>query len=265
MIRFDAGRQRLWARPDQVATLMVGLGEPGGPGAAAAADEGVRAAREAFTEAGALFEGAPVRELAELLAVLVRHQLLVEIETTIGDTPGPSHTLWLGDELGVLAEGMVGEQRSAYAPVSPALVPWVLGHLVALRRRPAPALDHPVTVERRRLDAAMAGADAGERARVVASLTGEGGLDQAEATAVAAMVGSRRLTWRATSLWQEAGPQSRSLTVVDAVDNGYWCSSLPDDADFDDPTLGVTLEPVSSAEVWRRLSALLPGVAATPP
>ena len=48
--------------------------------------------------------------------------------------------------------------------------------------------------------------------------------------------------------------------MVDAVEAGYWISSVPDDAAFDDPALGVTLEPVSSGEVWRRLSALLPGV-----
>lgn len=56
--------------------------------------------------------------------------------------------------------------------------------------------------------------------------------------------GRRRLTWRATSLWQDGGPQSRSLTVVDA---GYGVSSLPEDA-----------------EVWRRLAVLLPGVTGAP-
>ena len=259
MIRFDAGRQRLWARPEQVATLLVHLGHPS---ASALGDDGARATLEAFAEAGAIIEGTPVREVAELLGVLVHHQLLVEVETTIGDTPGPSHTLWLGSELGVLAEGVAGEARCAYAPVAPALVPWVLGHLVALRRRPAPALGHPVTVERRILNAAMADVDARTSARAVASLMGQSGLDRTAATAVAAMVGSRRLTWRATSLWQDAVVRSRSLTVVDAVDAGYWLSSVPDDADFDDPTLGVTLEPASSGEVWRRLSGLLPGVEA---
>lgn len=129
------------------------------------------------------------------------------------------------------------------------------------RRRPAPALDHPVTVERHLLDATMANVDAGAGSRAVASLMGKGRLDRQGATAVATMVGSRRLTWRATSLWREGSRRSRSLTVVDAVEAGYWISSVPDDAAFDDPALGVTLGPVSSGEVWRRLSALLPGVA----
>lgn len=112
--------------------------------------------------------------MAELLAVLVRHQLLVEVETTIGDIPGPSHTMWLGEELGVLAEGVAGEERCAYAPVAPALMPWVLGHLLSLRRRPAPTLGHPITVERHLLDATMADVDAGAGARAVASLMGKG-------------------------------------------------------------------------------------------
>lgn len=50
--------------------------------------------------------------------------------------------------------------------------------------------------------------------------------------------------------------------MVDAVKAGYWISLVPDDATYDDPAVGVTLEPVSSGEVWRRLSALLPGVEA---
>lgn len=261
VIRFDAGRQRLWARPDEVATLLLRFGEPDAP---ALAEEASRTALAGFTEAGAMVDGAPVREVAELLSILLRHQLLVEVETTIGDAPGPSHTLWLGRELGVLAEGMVGENRWAYAPVAPTLLPWVLGHLVALRRRPAPTLGHAVTVARRLLDAAMADIDADASARAVASLTQDGGLSRHAATAMAAMLASRRLTWRATSLWQDGGPQSRSLTVVDAVDAGYWVSSPPDDADFDDPELGVTLEPVASGEVWRRLTFLLPGVTGTP-
>ena len=94
---------------------------------------------------------------------------------------------------------------------------------------------------------------------------GKGRLDRQEATAVATMVASRRLTWRATSLWRDAVARSRSLTVVDAVEAGYWVSSVPDDADLDVPALGVTLEPASSGEVWRRLSALLPGVGAASP
>lgn len=79
------------------------------------------------------------------------------------------------------------------------------------------------------------------------------------------MLESRRFTWRATSLWQDDRPRSSSLTVVDAVDAGYWLSSIPEEADFEDPALEVTLQPVSSGEVWRRLSALLPGVEAVSP
>ena len=49
MIRFDAGRQRLWARPEQVATLLLSVSEPGAP---ALADEQARATLQAFAAAG---------------------------------------------------------------------------------------------------------------------------------------------------------------------------------------------------------------------
>jgi hypothetical protein len=262
VIRFDPGRQRLWARPDQVATLLLSVDEPNAP---MLSDEAAKATLADFAEAGVTAGGSPVREVAELLAVLVHPQLLVEVETSIGDDPGPGHTLWLGQDLGVLAEGMPGEPRYVYAPVAPTLVPWVLGHLVALRRRPTPAFGHAVTVARRLLDGAMGDLHAGDAARATRSLTAEGGLDDDSAAAIVRMLDGRRLTWRATTAWLDGSPQSRSLTVVDAVDAGYWVSSVPEGADLDDPAVGVSLEPVSSGEAWRRLTGLLPGVGSAPP
>lgn len=256
MIRFDPARQRLWARPDQVATLLASLDDPDADTLAGEA----RATLDAFAEAGVTAGGSPVREAAELLAVLVRSQLLVEVETSIGDQPGPSHTLWLGRDLAVLAEGMVGEPRYAYAPVAPTLVPWVLGHLLALRRRPTSALGHAVSVPRRVLDGAMSDLNGGDPAGARRSLAAGGGLDGDAATTLAGMLSSRRLTWRATTAWMDGSPQSRSLTVVDAVDAGYWVSSVPEGVDLTDPAVMVTLEPVSSGEVWRRLTGLLPGM-----
>lgn len=240
-----------------MATLLSCLDRPT---ARVQSHEGARATLEAFAEAGAVVDGCPVRELAELLAALVRPQLRVEVETSIGDDPGASHTLWLGQELGVLAEGMVGEPRYAYASVAPTLVPWVLGHLVALRRRQSLSSSPPLAVSRRLLDAAMAELEAGGAARATESLASEGALDQGAASMVVGMLASRRLTWRATAMWLDGQPRTRSLTVVDAVDAGYWASSVPADADLSDPFLEVTLEPVSSGEVWRRLTGLLPGV-----
>jgi len=258
MIRFDAGRQRVWARPDQVAaTLLLSFADPTAP---MLSEEVARATLEDFAQAGVTVGGSPVREVAELLAVLARPQLLVEVETSIGDEPGPGHTLWLGQDLGVLAEGMVGEPRYVYAPVAPTLVPWVLGHLVALRRRPTPAFSHAVTLSRRLLDGAMDDLHGGDAARAARSLAAGGGLDDDAATAMVRMLDGRRLTWRATTAWLDGSPQSRSLTVVDAVDAGYWVSSVPEGVDLGDPGVRVTLEPVSSAEAWRRLTALLPGV-----
>ena len=234
MVSFDAGRQRVTMRPAHLGLLGMLVEEPG----AATALPGIAELRAAGLVVGDL----PAREVAELLDAIAHARLRVEVETSAGARVD-RHTVWLAGGMGVSAEARPGGEYD-YAAVPPALLPFALARIVNLQPRPDPARA-PVVVARRAIDQLS---------------VGEAGLDGEDAGMIAWLVREHRLSWRMTSVWIDpAGDrQVAELTVVDAMEAGLWIASLPQDPDYADPELPVTLTPCASRDVWNRIVGLLP-------
>ena len=194
--------------------------------------------------------GALVREVGRVAGVLARPQLLVEVETTIGDVPGTQPHAVAGYRPGRDGRGHGGRGPLRLRPGLP-----IFGAVGARPPgRAAPAASAFPGPSRHRRPATVGRSHGRGRVRGPRPsgdiAAGQGPLGGRHGRGGGEHAGEPPShTWRAISLWRDDRPRSTSLTVVDAIDAGYWRSSVPEKADFEDPALEVTLQPVSSGEV----------------
>ncbi|MGH8906230.1 MAG: hypothetical protein ACRD0K_06895 [Egibacteraceae bacterium] len=250
MVSFDPGRQRIRMRPAHLGLLGLLAADP----AAANNQPGLDELRAAGIVAGDL----PVREAAELLAVVAKLRLLIEIETTLG-AGLRRHTVWLTPDLGVSAEAAPDNGEYEYALVVPTMLPFALARIVNLLPLPAPAGARPITVSQELLNRVTATAETDHEA-ASAELRAAMAGDPQSAALLGRLITERRLSWRMTAAWLEPRGQRHigSLTVIDAAEAGLWTLTLPTEPDFDDPALEVALAPATAPQVWQRIVALLP-------
>lgn len=184
----------------------------------------------ALAGAGVMPEGALNGWADELLTVVARHALRVEVQ--LFTVVPVVHRIWATPELAVLGEPVDGGVRLGALEVVE--VPHAVALIVGLRRRPVPEAE-PIV--------APAGALAG----------GVGTVPR-----LAELLAGARWSWRVDAAW--AGPSGAvtadGLYVVDGGQAGLWAARGQVGADA-----AVTLSPCSAGEVWRRLIGLLPRAA----
>jgi hypothetical protein len=149
---------------------------------------------------------------------------------------------------------------------------WVLARLVGLRRHEVPAVARPFTVPLSAVDAVVQTMALGERAwepaRTVATarlqqLFGE--VDEADRGMLLATLSYLEASARVTVVWGP-DPQTdcRGLALWACGPGGYWLRTAPAEpvtAEAITPETLATFEPVTGAQVWEALAALLPSSA----
>ncbi|BCJ76234.1 hypothetical protein CS0771_57780 [Catellatospora sp. IY07-71] len=213
-------------------TLQLDVAELDAVAAVATGDaQAGRVLARALAEAGAMPAGAVTGWADELLTVVARHALRMEVQ--VYAAASVVHRIWATPELAVLGEPVDGGTRLGALEVVE--VPHAVALIVGLRRRPVPAAE-PIVAP---VDALVGGAEAVPR--------------------LAALLAGGRWSWRVDAAW--AGPSGAvsagSLHVVDGGQAGLWAASGQSG-----PDAAVTLSPCSAGDVWRRLIGLLPRAAA---
>jgi hypothetical protein len=252
MVVADPVRCRLRMTDAELAAVAA-LGQEG-----AAAEASRVLVREAFTAAGLLTGGVAPGWVDELLRTVAQPALRVAVETVMAGAP-LVHQLWATPRDAVLGEP-AGEGVTELSWIEPVTIPYAIVQLVRLQRRPPPVAAAAIRLPASRLADIEKRLAAGDNVTAGHLPDGSGLADQ-DVEALARIIRRRRVSWRASSVWDDgtAGRRVASLTVIDAGDAGLWTISV-DDPDSEDPML--LLEAVAASTVWRRLVALLPATTA---
>lgn len=262
MARLDLVRRRVALSDAELETLrLADNGETVDP-----------AARQALVDAGALdAEGRLAPLVVDLVRTVTAPMILATVET--GGPEGPA-----------FAQVAVHEERVWYTDPWPQDDPagtvvyhqdelpqllWTLARLVGLRRREVPQAAREFTVPLRAIDAVVQtmalSEDAWEPTRVVATAGLErffGEVDEQARLMVMATLTHLESTARVTLTWgPDAGTDARGVALWDCGSGGYWVRTSPAEplrAEDVTPDTLATFRPVSGADVWAALAALLP-------
>jgi hypothetical protein len=241
--RLDVPRAALRLSDEELGVAVMVLAAPEHP---SLAEPGSRAVLAALEEDGIVRDGRIDGFPARLLAVVAAPKLRVTVETFVGSEPRVEQA-WATEREGVLG-AVAGDGRIELTPVEPTLIPWAVARAVGLGPRERPE-GGPIAVPAEALGSAAERLATGDREAAEAAVSA---LDGADAERLVRLLAERRLSWRATSAWTDAGGERRleSVAVLDAGVEGLWLTRHDDDT--------AHLEPVPPSVVWARIEALMP-------
>src|SRR4051794_39074302 len=140
MASVDAARQRVRLSDVELDVLAVLVAAP--DDAALTSPEAV-AALDGLAAAGVVRSGDVLPWVADLVTVVAAPALRMVVETF---TVGPLQTYPVGAPPTLAVLGAPAPEGTQLSAVEPVHLPWAVARAVGLGRRPAAALDHPVTV-----------------------------------------------------------------------------------------------------------------------
>ncbi|NUP66661.1 MAG: hypothetical protein HOW71_31315 [Nonomuraea sp.] len=219
----------------------------------------------------------PEGELSPLLKDLVLTfadpMVMVHAEVT-GEHGVVTNGLVVGQEAVIVYDGWPGDEEKEYVSAEPSMLVWEVARLVNLRT--GETVDPPV----RRIETTMGVLDAafvalgetpGAEILEAAELAREavadaGGPAEPALSLFADLVAALNCTWRVTTVWDgkhegERAASLRALAVWDCGPLGYWLREQPEEPVLPGqvtPDSPLHLVRVSAAEVWERLTDLLP-------
>jgi hypothetical protein len=211
--------------------------------------------------------------LKDLVVTFADPMVMVQVEVT-GEHGAVSHGIVIGQDAVVVHDGWPGQEESEYVSAEPSMLLWELARLVNLRtgetvEPPVERVETTMGV----LDAAFValgetpGAEIAEGARQARKAVAEaGGPAEPALSLFADLVAALNCTWRVTTVWggrQDGEPATslRALAVWDCGPLGYWVREQPEEPILPGqvtPESPLHLARVTAAEVWERLTDLLP-------
>ena len=215
--------------------------------------------------AGAVVGTDVAPDLRELIAVVGRPQVVVELETS-SPAGVVRHSVSVRDRQGWVAEGWGGSDEVTWWPVEPALLVPTVASLVGLRRRPADLerteVRAPLGLVERALQALqLAGHENRPTALAAVRSAAQEELAPPAVDGLVELLAAHRAAWRVSVLRHDGEePSVRALAVVDAGPLGLFERTAPaEPVETGDLTAGteVVLTPTTPGRVWTAVTALL--------
>ncbi|MFE0672604.1 hypothetical protein [Streptomyces sp. NPDC058867] len=220
-------------------------------------------------------EGELAPLLRDLLGALADAVVIIQVEVT-GEHGPVSHGVVVGQEAVISHDGWPGEEESEYVSIEPNTLVWELARKVNLHRGEKPEEGEPdvrIETTMAALDAAFValeepGADDDATRETVHKAVTEADSDLKDPALgqFLDLVVSLNSTWRITAGWDgrhdgEPAAMVRALAVWDCGPLGYCIREQPEEPIMPGqvaPNSALVLVKSNAAEVWRKITDLLP-------